>query len=149
MADWDLWNRLNWDLLLRTQREITPIENRPGDYIRISDISITCTSPVLMIGVRSENAKSYWVVGGWASMNLLVIPSTTTEFVAAVHDAASSVRCRLGQLNLIRFPELNLYPYLLIFSVPYWFLDVYLEIWQYSGSNPDEIPVSGELILSP
>jgi hypothetical protein len=80
-------------------------------------------------------------------MSLLTTPSVTTEFTAAVEDVETSVRCKLGRLNLIRFPDLNLYPYLLIFSTPYWLEDIYLEIWQYSGSTPDPIIASGELVL--
>ena len=80
-------------------------------------------------------------------MSLLTTPSVTTEFTATVEDVSSSVLCTLGRLSLIRFPNLNLYPYLLIFTTPYWLEDIYVEVWQYSGPTPDPIVASGEIVL--
>lgn len=145
-SNYDFGNRLNWDLLSRSTRVQRPIPTRPNSYLRIPDLSIACVSPILMIGVKSSTAEPYWIHGGWASMNLLTIPSVTTEFTAVVEDVASSVQCKLGRLNLVRFPDLNLYPYLLIFQTPYWLEDIYLEVWQYSGPT-QSIIASGELVL--
>jgi len=148
MSNYDFGNRLNWDLLSRTTRQQQPMPSRPNNYLRIPDLSLPCLSPILMIGIRSETADPFWVTGGWVSMHLLTTPSSTTQFTAAVEDPASSVRCKLGRLNLIRFPDLGLYPYLLIFSTPYWFEDVFLEIWTYSGSSPEFLSIGGELTLT-
>ncbi len=148
MSNYDFGNRLNWDILSRTSRTQQPLPSRPGHYLRIPNLSLPCVSSTLMIGIQSATADPFWKTGGWASMNLLAIPSTTTEFAAVVEDVASSFRCKLGKLNLVRFPDLNLYPYLLIFETPHWFEDVYIEVWQYSGNTPEFLSVTGELLLT-
>ncbi len=67
-------------------------------------------------------------------MWLPTLPSSTTAFPAAVE--ASQERCKLGQLNLIRFPYLGISPYIVNIAFPYWIEQIDLEVWQY-GENVD------------
>ncbi len=68
-------------------------------------------------------------------MKLLSLPSTTSDFVAAV--VAAEAKLQLFHLNLIRFPDLNVPQYLLNIEFPYYFEQASIEIWKYSGPNND------------
>jgi len=135
-------NPLHWDLMLRQSYEARPIPVPEGstytEYRPIPDISLVADSRILMIGTNCNHAKPWWKWGGTASMRLLTLPSTTSDYVAAVQ--AYQQKCRLFSLTLIRFPDLGVSSYLLNLEIPYWFKQCSVEIWKYSGPlNDDDI----------
>jgi hypothetical protein len=67
-------------------------------------------------------------------MWLPILPGSTTQFTATVR--SDTQRCYLRQLNLVRFPELAINPYIINISFPYWLEQADLEVWQY-GENID------------
>ncbi len=91
-------------------------------------------SHVLIIGVRSNSARSYWRTGGWAAQLIPFLPSTTSDFVAAVDSNRRWLR--LGVLTLVVFPKIS-DTWVLELSFPYWFDDVYVEVWRYDGIDLD------------
>src|SRR5919199_770863 len=125
---YDFGNRLNWDLALRqTYQGRRPPDGvlvqrgdrlMKGGYFPIPDITLIVDSTILMIGVDSPTAKAHWRLGAIASMRLLVSPSSTSNFLALVDSAQH--KCRLFSLSLVRFPELDSLPYVLVLQIPSW-----------------------------
>jgi hypothetical protein len=142
----DLGNSLNWDLVIRqTYRvRVTKInEDGSYEYISIPDISLIVDSPIIQIGVKSTHAEQVrreegrlWWLGARASMRLLTLPSSTSDFPAAVKSKDQEEKCELGALTLIQFPNLGLFPYLLLIKIPHYIEDIYLEVWKYTGEIP-------------
>ena len=131
MAEWDIGNSLNWDLSLRVTKEVQSTGD--SSYLPIPPVSVPMENPTIMVGISSSAAKPTWFLGCRASMRLLTLPSTTSEFTAIVEVASKP--CGLGRLTLIRFPDLNLYPYLLLLTFPIWIQQAYVEVWKYSGPS--------------
>ena len=75
-------------------------------------------------------------------MKLLTLPSSTSDFVAAIK--AAEVRCQLFHLNLVRFPNLDVSMYLLNLEIPYYFEQASIEVWKYSGPD-NELEIEVEL----
>ena len=67
-------------------------------------------------------------------MRLLSLPSSTSDYVAAIE--AETKKCRLFNLTLMIFPDLGVSSYLLNLEVPYYFKQFSCEIWKYSGPIP-------------
>jgi hypothetical protein len=145
----NLLNQLNWNLIKRENYQvlITSRGPRKRDYIynSLADLNLVARSPVFMIGVSStrmvgdpeEPVPITWKVGGWASMQLTILPGSTTEFAAFVEgDRRERVPLLLGKLNLVRLPYLGIYPYILNIAFPTWIEQLYIEVWQY-GENDD------------
>lgn len=67
-------------------------------------------------------------------MRLLTLPSSTSEYAAAVE--AETKKCKLFSLTLMIFPDLGVSSYLLNLEIPYYFKQFSCEIWKYSGPIP-------------
>lgn len=135
---YDFNNSLNWDLVLRQSYDVIPVPVPPGanytEYRPIPDISRVVDSRILAIGTNCNHAKPWWSWGGNASMRLLTLPSSTSDYVAAVE--AETKKCKLFSLTLMIFPDLGVSSYLLNLEVPYYFKQFSCEIWKYSGPVP-------------
>lgn len=127
---WDIGNRLNWDNV--ATRTLTATRTGPGvkDFNPLPPFTTTVDRPVLQIGIRNPNAPAKWRFGGFASQRLLATPSITSDFLSLVR--TKSVFCTLGELNLIEFPDYELYPYALVIEFPKWHEQIYLEVWKYT-----------------
>lgn len=89
-------------------------------------------SNLLIIGVRSSTARTYWKTGGWASQIQPFLPSTVSEFAAAVQSDRKWLQ--LGRMTLLTFPKL-LSGWILNIDFPYWLDQVYVEIYRYDGRD--------------
>jgi hypothetical protein len=129
----DYIDRLNWNLVKRQSYTAPIIARQYGsyDYEPLADIQLVMRSPILLIGVKSTKAEPHWKRGCWASQYLPFIPSSESEFTAAVKDPVS-YPCQLGVLNKIEFPYTGISPYILNISFPYWLEQASIEVWQYS-----------------
>lgn len=127
----DFANTLEWNLVERASYQApqtpTPYLNRlpPRNWVIEN-------SNVLLIGCRSDSARSYWFTGGWATQLLPFLPSTTSNFAAA--SQAKQIRLQLGVLSLCVFPKI-LPTWILQIQFPYWLDDVSIEIWRYDGAD--------------
>lgn len=129
----DLTDSLEWDLVRRVEITAPPDPDRPDRRLQIAPINaMILESATVMIGVRSNAAPSTWDTGGWASQRLLIIPSTTTEFVANVQ--TESKWLKLGVLNLCQFSQLQP-TWMLNIRIPKWLPHILCEIWQYQGRD--------------
>jgi hypothetical protein len=92
-------------------------------------------SHVVIIGINSNSARSYWRTGGWATQLIPFLPSTTSQYVAAVPSQRRWLRLRV--LTLAVFPKIS-DVWALELSFPYYFNDVSVEVWRYDGRDFDE-----------
>ena len=129
----DLTDSLSWDLVRRVEVEAPIDPDRPDRRLQIAPINaMIIESATVMIGIRSNQVPSTWDTGGWASQRLLIIPSSTTEFVANVQ--TESKWLKLGVLNLCQFSTLQP-TWMLNIRIPKWLPHVLCEIWQYGGRD--------------
>jgi hypothetical protein len=128
----DFRDTLEWNLVSR------------GSYQAVQNVNVNDRLPsrtflienshVLIIGVSSQSARSTWRTGGWAAQVLPFLPSTASQYVAAVQSSRRWLRLRT--LTLVVFPKV-LPTYFLELSFPYYFNDVSVEIWRYDGRDFD------------
>lgn len=134
---------LEWNLVAR-QTYLAP--TTPTPYLnRLPDRQFLIeNSHVLIIGARSDGARSYWQTGSWASQLLPFLPSSTTDYVAAVQHERRWIRLRV--LNLLIFPKI-IDTWILNLAFPYWLPDVSVEIWRYDGADIDQFQRFNDLEL--
>jgi hypothetical protein len=135
MSNFEFGNPLNWNLISRLDLQASKVPNNPDFYYPISSKSVVVTSRILMVGCRSDGAKSTWWLGCRVSKRLLISPSSTSQFPSAVHTDEQK-RCPLNTLTLIKFNPEGPSPYLLMIDVPEWLAHLYVEVWGYDG--PDD-----------
>lgn len=133
---WDFGNNLNWNLALRQTYLAQPHPELLNEHLPIPAITLSIDSHVLLIGASSSKAKPNWYLAGRASSRLLFSPSSTSDFLATVQ-SSSRYKIGLNRLNLIRFTDYDLTPYLLEIQIASWHQDMYLEVWKYSGDLGD------------
>ena len=146
MPVWDLTTRINWAVILQDRRIAVRVAdaNLPANKYRykpIPPIFATPSTNTLLIGTFSETAKPSWFLGATASQYLYVSPSSSIEFTTGVQ-TDHIVKLGLNRLTLVEFKNYDVSPYLLKLDIPYWLEDVYVEVWQYGGSdntNSDDI----------
>lgn len=129
----DFGNNLNWDLVLRQTYFAQTTPNEPRGFFPIPPISISVDRYTLTIGAKSTKAKSNWRLGAFVAPRLLFLPSSTSDFVAAVQSERAQP-VFLNRLTLIQFTDFGITPYLLEINVPHWHQELSLEIWKYSGN---------------
>lgn len=126
----DLEGSLEWNLVARddiTALNRVPLWQRYDRYRRRIQ-----NSNVLAIGVQAANARPNWRTGGWATQLQIIRVDSFTNFGNLV--ATERQRLRLGLLNLCVFPQ-SLSDWTLDLIIPYWFNQVYIEIWSYDGRD--------------
>lgn len=136
----DLQDRLNWDIVLRRTYEAqSDRAEAPRTYVPIPPITVSVDSYTLAIGAKSSKAKASWYLAARVAPQLLITPSTTSNFVAFMQSEEPK-RIALNRLNLIRFVDFGIKPYVLEINIPRWHTEMYVEVWKYSGidvSNSD------------
>lgn len=140
MAIWDLSTKQNWRLLLSDSRVAE--YNKEATYSRyfhnpINPFITSPNSPILLIGTYSPTAKKHWFLGARASQYLYVSPSSTKELILGVCSGEKK-RVGLRELTLVRFPNYNIFPYILQLEIPIWLDTIYVEVWEYLGQYSDE-----------
>ncbi len=137
----DFGNPIEWNLVARASYQApqtpTPYLNRlPSRSFLIEN------SYAVIIGLQSTTARSSWQTGGWANQVLPFLPSSTTDYAAAVQSSRHWLRLRMP--NLCIFPKL-LPTWILDLSFPYWLDDISIEVWRYDGRDIDQFQRLNEL----
>lgn len=135
---------LEWNLVARATYT-APIQtnNNRSYYLPIVPRSwVISDSHVLLIGVKTSEAKASWYTGGWASQRLLFVPSIVSEYTATAE--TSTKRLRLGSLTLF-IAEKLMPTWLLYVTFPRWFVDASIEVWRYDGQDVDLFQRMAEL----
>jgi hypothetical protein len=134
---WNLDNSANWTLALSQTYYAQPITPDFENYIPIPTISLSVNSYVLLIGCRNPQAKPNWYRAGYASSRLLFTPNNTSSFATATVQSYSGRRLNLNRLNLIKFKDFDLLPYILDINIKQWHKEMFVEVWTYSGETDD------------
>ncbi|PIG94590.1 hypothetical protein [Gloeocapsopsis sp. IPPAS B-1203] len=141
----DLQDRLNWDIVLRKTYEAkSDRAEAPRTYDPIPPITTTVDSYTLAIGASSSTAKQTWYLAARVAPQLLLTPSTTSNFVALVQ-SEDPKRIALNRLNLIRFTDFGIKPYVVEIRIPKWFTQMYIEVWKYSGTDVSNTDLASQL----
>lgn len=142
MPVWDLATQGNWNLILAETRiaERQPTNIRRDsiyEYYPIQPIYSTPNSHTLLIGTQSNSAQPYWFLGARASQFLYVSPSMTSAFISGVQ-ASETKKIGLNRLTLVEFKNYDVSPYTLQLDIPYWLEDIYVEVWEYLGTEEND-----------
>ena len=114
------------------------ISNTPEkiEYKPIPPIYYTVNSNLLLIGVQSDSAKPYWYLGANVSQYLYIAPDVGNVNFPGGVQASDQKKLGLNRLTLVNFQDFNVIPYILVFEVPYWLRDLYIEVWEHAeGTN--------------
>ena len=130
----DFRDTIEWNLVARQSYQ-APQNVQVSDRLPARQFLIE-NSHLLIIGTSSTSARSTWRTGGRAAQILPFLPSSTSQYVAAVQSQRKWLR--LGTLTLVEFPKI-MPTYVLEVSFPYWLDNVAVEIWRYDGRDLDAI----------
>lgn len=137
----DFADTIEWNLVARNSYT-APITSTQASNRLPNRSFLIENSYVVIIGLRSEGARSTWQTGGWASQLLPFLPSSTSDYVAAVQTSKKWLRLRT--LNLIVFPKL-MNTWILDLAFPYWLPDISIEVWRYDGRDIDQFQRFNEI----
>ena len=126
-------DKINWNL---TRRETLYARKFPDGSIYIPPISLVANSHLMMFGFKNIKGKPTWKLAADLYQNLLVLPSSTSQFQAAVQ--ASRFRCSLNTLSLINFPNFGSLPFAIEIRFPICHTQIYFEAWCYMGGETNE-----------
>lgn len=135
----DLSNTLEWNLVSRRTLTASRVGTRwiiPPPAFPIENSFIVC------VGVSCPNARPNWQLGCYATMNLLLRPSSTSQFPGSTR--VQSVFCRLNQLTLCVFPKLSADWYLSL-DFPWWHDSADVEVWRHDGRDLDAVTELAEV----
>jgi len=130
----------HWPLVYSDRREVITDPSAPRGYVGIApwEIPVIFTSPLIAATTSSLDSRSTWYVG----CRLRPKYQLGSEVLDAVGNQA------VVPINrdpvLIRFPRWKS-EYSLMVEVPYWFLSIGLDIWEYTG---DLDSVTDDLVRS-
>ena len=127
---------LNWDLVRR--QTYTAVKYTENTYVPMPTVTLASDSRLMMFGFRNTEAKSSWWLAARVSMKILTLPSSTSQFLAAV-DGGFSKGCGLGELTLVHFPDYKQSDFVVEVRFPTWHKQMYMEAWKYSGDEIDPV----------
>jgi hypothetical protein len=131
----ELNNSANWDLVWSTTVEAVKITNPPGRYYPIPKVICPTLLDTHIIAVlaTSVSASPHWRFAGYLNQK---IQTGITGGGVTDTEVVSARRMFLKRISLIIFPKLT-NTYSLSFDIPYWFEDISLFLWSYSGTATD------------
>lgn len=137
----DFLDPIEWNLVARAS--YTAPET-PTPYLNRLPLRsyLIQNSHALIFGLESQSARSNWDTGAWCYQLIPFLPSSTSNFPAAVQ--AGGHRLRLRRLNFVMFQRLS-DQWVLEVQFPYWLNDVSVEIWRYDGRDIDLFQRSDEI----
>lgn len=129
---WEFGNKLNWRLVTKKSYRAQPLQTNPNRFVPIPAITVNVNNQVLLIGVTNPQAKSHWYLAGYVSARVLFTPSYNSDYLSLVQTDTSKIG--LNRLNLFKFSNYNLSPYILEIKIAKWHQEIELEVWEYKGS---------------
>lgn len=127
-------NPLNWELL-QSQTYTAQIFSETL-FNPIPAIEVLADSRVLLFGFRNSLAPIKWRYAATVSMKLLGTPIFSPNFDTALLPYSRS--CKLNKLNLVKFPNYEINPFLVEINIAKWHKEMLIEIWQYMGEEIDQ-----------
>lgn len=140
----DFLDSIEWNLV---RRETLTAPETPTPYLNRLPLRsyLIQDSHALIIGLSSDSARSNWDTGAWCYPLIPFLPSSTSNFPAAVQ--AGGHRLRLRRLNFVMFQRLSP-QWILEMQFPYWLNDISVEIWRYDGRDIDLFQRSDEIMAA-
>lgn len=129
----DFQNAIEWNLVARASYVPANTPLLVQDRLPRRSYLIE-NSHALIIAISTSQPRPNWFTGGWASMILPFLPSSTTAYPAAVGHEKQWIS--LGQMNLTIWPRF-MPTWILNLDFPYWLPDASVEIWRYDGTDLD------------
>ncbi|MGB6301537.1 MAG: hypothetical protein WBF90_35885 [Rivularia sp. (in: cyanobacteria)] len=129
----------NWEQIWSDHIEAQPIDGNPNRRIpiRTIPIPILVSSPIVAFFVDSDTAAPHW---RYAGMCRQIIPTGLT--IGGVTNANVEQRkLYLYRINLLVLPRLTA-EYSLFIDVPYWIVDLRLNLFEYTGLIADSTEIS-------
>lgn len=133
-------NQLNiassWSLILNNTYQVVVTNPEKNWYKPLNPIVVSAQNRIILAGVTSTKAKPHWYLGAWVTAQINISPSTQAGFYGFVQSKEVQ-KVPLHKLALLEFETYQLPTYSLVFTFPYWLEDATLEVWQYTGTEPD------------
>lgn len=142
MLQFDFSNSQNWEQVWYFTGAVTPTSE--NTYIPIPNqvCPTLLTSRALAVYVQTSEVGLRWKYGGTALQKF-----QTGLTVGGVTDAnnVNGRRCYIEKINIIVFPG-YVGTYALEYSIPYWFKDVKITVWEYIGPITDTTEEAIDLV---
>lgn len=135
----DFQQESNWVQTWSDHVEAQPVNGNPNRRtpIRTISVPILIESPIIAIFVNSDTAAPHW---RYAGMCRQVIPTGLT--IGGVTNANTEQRkLYLYRINLFVLPRLTA-EYSLYIDVPYWIVDLRLNLYEYTGLIGDSTEIA-------
>jgi hypothetical protein len=125
----NLTDNSNWELIFNEQKLAPSAEFYPY-YEPIQDFEVFCDAGAIAVGGYNSNAYYNWSLACWLNVTLPNSPSSS----ANLQDLQlSRYGVPLNRLAVYEINNLTPPPYTLLFQVPKWHRELYLEVWAYTG----------------
>ena len=124
------YSRSNWELIY-AQQKLAPLRPEYPYYEPIEDIKVTCNTAIASMGAYNPHARNDWQLGAWCYNTLPTSPSDSSALQRL--QLGDRLAVPLNQLATYNLSDLADPPYSLLFKVPNWHRDFYLEVWAYIG----------------
>lgn len=126
-----LGNSSNWESLGNYSAQAPPVPGNPNAWQPIPEfpIPLIIDSRIIAVVAESTSAKPTWHFAGFLFQKVHLGITVGGSFDS---DATQARKIFLDRISLLTFR--NLAPtYSLTFKPPYWFQDVRISIWKYTG----------------
>ncbi|HEY9653646.1 MAG TPA: hypothetical protein V6C95_23495 [Coleofasciculaceae cyanobacterium] len=144
LLDLDLSNSANWNPIHSSSRTVTYL-GTTGRYTALTDIDVTggvlLDTPLVATYATSSKRGARWKTAGWLKQR---VQTGITVGGQPDADAFDDLRVPLQRLALLIFPR-YVHNFQLTFKTGYWFEQLDLNIWAYTGPVNDEILAQIEL----
>jgi hypothetical protein len=123
----ELSNKNNWQLIYADRKQAVS-RPRLRDYEPIQDFKVFCDATTIAVGAYNPKAYYNWQLGAWCYVTLPTSPSNS----ANLQDLQlNRYTVPLNGLAVYEIADLSAPPYTLLFKVPKWHQELYLEVWAY------------------
>ena len=133
-----LGNINNWDLV--ADESVEAISTGPNELdfqpIPAFELPLLLDNLIVAVQLRSLTARPTWKYGGLIVQRLsLPLPG---GLGTATPSEGKRYPLRLNRTLILPFPRLTT-SFELVYEPPYWFRDVRLKIWEYTGPDSNEV----------
>lgn len=131
----DLSNSANWNLAWNNTFEVQRTGGEGSRYYPFPPIEmpIALSSHIFAVLATSTKAGRNWKFAGFLNQRI-----QTGILVGGIQDAevVQARRFFLNRISIYLEPELTS-TYSLTFNIPYWFQDITINVWEYTGERSD------------
>lgn len=123
----------NWELVISQTRTAEKISEAKHYPIPPFDLGISLTSPYVLIVIQTTEKKSTWKYGGEVRQNWDFPKGSSIGTLTGIAQSEPT-QLSLDRTQLVELNPSSLHPYQLRYQPPYWFKDVIVFGWVYTGT---------------